>query len=996
MYRWFYEFAKKVYVLINRFKWARRLKRKVKAFFLRRERKAQKRFIDRFYKKYSDITLEEAELSEVQLPPMEGKYFFGFDAFGQIRGIGDRNVESFCDAADDILDSPDILVRLTVTTAEETETAPDAFECLRSRLSLYALTPGAGFLFRSGEAQIIAFGFTVPRAGDEKDPKPEEFVLKVMSFAKRISADYVVGYCLREDDPSTSSTAYERAYLRLLANLGCGYIFGSDICGIYNGGNFRRIDGSYTDALISMGGFFGSEGGADPLAENAAIAIRVKLVDAGKTSLVANKGYIPLFFDRSEEPSGVVMRIDYHNSEHHSNPEIMDTLSYIEDHAGKLRDIRNIITLRDIFSILKEPIPAAYENIMDISVGKVCARSFEVETGDVFFFKEPFQDPNDGEPAPLELRLRGVEKAVANGCRFIFSYVPLELDVPHYVMDHVMEAHISVCAYLRKNYPVRTIGITGSIGKTSTKDMLFNVMAEHFKTYRNLRNSNTQVNIGLHIQDFRGNYEIFLQEIGGGRPGGASRHSRMILPEAAVVTNIGLAHIGNFGTQEKLMENKLGIVDGMDSKGTLFLNGDDPLLRTAKVNRETVFYAVQNHDVDYYAENIREEHGDTSFEIVHGEHRVKALLHVLGEYNVLNAVCCYAIGKKFKLTDEEIVRGIEKFETSGVRQNLMKVGGYQLFVDCFNASPASIESALSVLDSIETEGKKIAVIGDVTGIGDATQEVHEEIGNIVSRHHMDKLICFGEQSVRVHEICSAAGIDSISLTDSQELRNYLRENVAVGDVVAFKGSSKNKLTRRIDQVYGTMLEDQFFIDKMKYREVTMNGLTYYVYESYGTLMNSKPNLKKAKMAHRIQTRYSRRIEVVGEGAFADQSQLETVTFSRYTRHIGSGSFINCGALTSLKMPNRLLYIGESAFEGCMGLKEVLLNDRLRHIGAGAFSGCSGLEQIRIPASVTQMDANVFAGCSNLKVCCYAGSYAEQYCRENGLEYEILSEEKVEA
>lgn len=147
----------------------------------------------------------------------------------------------------------------------------------------------------------------------------------------------------------------------------------------------------------------------------------------------------------------------------------MNALTYIEERTGKLRDIRNILTIKDICDILNIGVPEKYQYLSNISVSRICARSFEVNSGDVFFFMEQFNDKNDGEPEPLERRYKVVEKAVRRGARFVFSYVDLDDDIPHVKLKNSRESHIKVCAALRQLYDLKTIGITGSVGKPAQR-----------------------------------------------------------------------------------------------------------------------------------------------------------------------------------------------------------------------------------------------------------------------------------------------------------------------------------------------------------------------------------------------------------------------------------------------------------------------------------------------------------------------------------------------
>ncbi len=318
------------------------------------------------------------------------------------------------------------------------------------------------------------------------------------------------------------------------------------------------------------------------------------------------------------------------------------------------------LDIRTLFNWIGADIPKRWEYLLDYSCGSICTRTFEIAPGNVFFYRPQFHDKNDVQQSEL-LRLRLVFRAVVRKSLFIFSYKKLPSFIPHVVLKDINEAHIKCIAEYRKRLKTTFIGITGSIGKTSTKDMLYQVMSQAFKTEKSIHNNNVQVHIGLKMQTIKVGTEYFIQEIGGGRPGGASRHSRMILPRVAMVTNIGTAHIGNYSSQYELMLNKLGIADGLDSNGFLALNYDDELLKNAKPNCRVVSYAVENHNADYYADDIKVENNGMTFDIVSKHLRCPVKLNVLGVHNVLNAVGCFAVGYELGLSPSQIAKGISLF-----------------------------------------------------------------------------------------------------------------------------------------------------------------------------------------------------------------------------------------------------------------------------------------------------------------------------------------------
>lgn len=626
------------------------------------------------------------------------------------------------------------------------------------------------------------------------------------------------------------------------------------------------------------------------------------------------------------------------------------------------------VYLKDIFAAINTNIPKKYEYMLDYTVNKICSRTIEVAPGNVFFYRQQFRDKNDKNIQNETLRLKLIVRVLLRKSLFIFSYRKLWSFVPHVCIDDTIEAHISSIAMIRNKLSTQFIGITGSVGKTSTKDMLYEVFAQKYNTEKSIQNSNVQIKIGLNVQNVKENTEFFIQEIGGGRPGGASRHSRMVSPTAAIVTNIGTAHIGNYESQEDLMYNKLGISEGLTDGGVLFLNGDDELLFNADLSRfkcDVCYYAINNKNADYYAENIIEFDNRTEFDIVHKGNKIHAVVNVLGWHNVLNAVCSFAVGKRFGIEETLIVKGLANFRTSGIRQNLVNVAGYQLFVDCFNASATSVETTLSTLEKVKLlpNRKRVAIIGDITGMGDKLDDINKEVSSIINNYETayDQLILYGKNGKDIEK-----GINNKNKVLLMESRNELSEwidsNVDKGDITLYKGSSKMQLDEIIDDVYGTNLADARYIEESHYRQKSKKGIKYIIFDSYATvrkIMDYKPSIVikdtiSGKPVKKIRTK-----------CFNGNNVVETVTLGKAVVHIGSYCFMNCSNLKEIKNIESIKYLGASAFYNCKKLKDLSIPNKIKVIGKEAFKNCISIETVSIPGTCKTIYRETFMGCSKL-------------------------------
>ena len=829
-------------------------------------------------------------------------------------------------------------------------------------------------IFRThvGSIGVISYNRAHENQSDEQD---KIMIMRHILALRHRTVDYIMIYVNNGTNKNAKKTGISHFY-KILGQMGVDYIVGLFPSRRDGGTTYLKPDGGIARSIYSLGTFLSNKKEISPKR----VMVRLKLgVIKGKLQLF-EETYIPYYYTQSDGLVSLLTRKDGSQF----NAQEIKYRAEICDEMNRLRPADRVLKVKDIMNQIGVELPESTQHLKDFSVGKICARSFDVMPGDIFFFREPFMDPNDLEEPNPKKRIKIAKKAAKKGAILLVTFQQLPFNCVSVLCDNVMEAHITACAYLRKQYEMKTIGITGSVGKTSTKDMLAEVMRMRYNTVKSERNSNVQIKIGMNLQKLNDACEVYIQEIGGGRPGGASRHSRMILPQVAVVTNIGDAHIGNFGSKEKLMKNKLGIEEGLADDGVLFLNADDPLLVNAHCSHKTVFFAVHNKNADYYAQDLSTHGGSCSFNIVHNGKYTPVTLNVLGEYNVLNAVCCFAIGKQFDIPDELIAEGLSHFITTGIRQNLINVCGRKLFVDCYNASTESVKSSMEILTQIQIEPnkKRIAVIGDITGMGELSKSVHCEIGCIIQKYNVDHVLLFGEDVKYTYDILKDAGMSVSLFSKREELNQKIQSLIDIGDVALFKSSSKMLLEYTIDTVYGTRLTDQRLQDEQEYKDVRKGSIIYYLFANYATAEEYSP-LKSGERRIQIAAKIGG-IEVVNMGRALQGRNIANVILPDSIRHISAEAFMDCTQLTMLRMPKKLKYIGKGAFKNCRSLQEIKLPETLMHIGNRAFLGCSGLSSITIPPSVVQIGKDAFLGCENCQFFCQKGSYAEKYLLAEGI------------
>ena len=355
-------------------------------------------------------------------------------------------------------------------------------------------------------------------------------------------------------------------------------------------------------------------------------------------------------------------------------------------------------------------------------------------------------------------------------------------------------------SFCRKRLTLPLVGITGSVGKTTTREMIAEALSAGFLVYKTPGNSNSQVGVPITIAEIPQSAEIGVIELGMSEPGEMERISRVARVDCAVITNIGVAHIEQLGSQEHILEEKLHIQDGMPAEGILFLNGDDPLLASVvpKEGRKRVLYGL-GRDCDYRAEDLHLEEGYPVFTAVHGDRSVRVRLQVMGSHMVSNAMAALAVADTYGLSMEKAALALGQFKGYKGRQQIFQWGGVTVIDDSYNASPVSMKAGLEVLASVKGEGRRIAVLADMKELGLEAVRFHEEIGAYIGEHPLDMVLLLGELAS-----CIGSGMDAaravtphIEMDRLAQVEEWLDEHIREGDCILFKGSNSMKLCEAV-------------------------------------------------------------------------------------------------------------------------------------------------------------------------------------------------------
>ena len=368
----------------------------------------------------------------------------------------------------------------------------------------------------------------------------------------------------------------------------------------------------------------------------------------------------------------------------------------------------------------------------------------------------------------------------------------LREDRAHILVKDTVKALGDLATYYRKKFDMPIVGITGSVGKTSTKEMISAALETGFKIMKTAGNQNSQIGVPLTLFRMEKGQELAVVEMGISEYNEMDNLVRFAEPDVAVVTNIGEAHIAQFGKMENTMKEKLKISKNFTEKNRIFLNGDDPLLREAALTMKcpVTMYGIGEH-CDYRAENLHIEDGKNCFTMVYPEGREEVVIQQLGLHNVQNALVAMAVAKHFGLDPSVSKKGLEAYAGVAMRQQINHLNrGIKVIDDTYNASPASVKSGLDVLVQLDNPGRKIAVLADILELGEGSYKIHYDLGTDVSKTGVHMVVTVGQEMKALAKaiVDSGKGIAVCSFDTNDEASAWLVDHIGDGDAILVKGS----------------------------------------------------------------------------------------------------------------------------------------------------------------------------------------------------------------
>lgn len=358
-------------------------------------------------------------------------------------------------------------------------------------------------------------------------------------------------------------------------------------------------------------------------------------------------------------------------------------------------------------------------------------------------------------------------------------------------VNDTLQALQDIALFHRNRFPIPLVTVTGSVGKTSTKDMIADVLASSWKVAKTAGNMNSRVGLPLSLLTLDEGDQAGVFELGMSEFGEIAQLSLISRPDIAVITNIGISHIEQLGSQENIMREKLSINAGMNEKGVLVLKGDDPFLapHKNKLPQRTVFFGMADW-CDYRAEEIISDVSGVSFVLKYPAGRQSVTLPVPGQHNVYNALAAMAVADLCGIDLKLAAAALAKFQGEKMRLQIVECGGIHIIDDTYNASPDSMRAALAVLSELKPTRRRIAVLADMFELGSLSQQSHYDLGQTVSALGIDLLITVGERAAGIADGAIAAGGSIIveRFLDNARAIARLQELLTEGDAVLVKGS----------------------------------------------------------------------------------------------------------------------------------------------------------------------------------------------------------------
>ncbi len=447
------------------------------------------------------------------------------------------------------------------------------------------------------------------------------------------------------------------------------------------------------------------------------------------------------------------------------------------------------ITVKDILECTDGKLITGNENIVCKEFSK---DTRTIKEGDIYIgIKGENFDGNVFWKKALDNGAMGV---IVQGIKFDKQDIETYQDKVIIQVEDTLQALYKLASYKREIYNVPVVAITGSVGKTSTKDLVANVVAQKYKICKTIGNNNNNIGMPFTILNAPNDIEVFVLEMGMNHFGEIHLLSEIAKPNICIITNIGTSHIGNLGSRENILKAKLEILDGAKNPYMVINNDNDLLHKWYEENKDKIkikTYGI-NEKSDIQAKEIQLHEDGSEYQIHLNNKEEKIKVPVGGEHFVLNSLCAIAVGKLLNIENEDIKRGIETFSLTKNRMEVIELkNGIKIINDAYNSSVESVKASLSYMNHMKAD-RRIAVLGDILETGEFALALHKEIGKNVCENKVDVLICSGENAKYIAESAKENGFDERNIyyfENKEDIVELLKRMIQAKDVILFKASN---------------------------------------------------------------------------------------------------------------------------------------------------------------------------------------------------------------
>lgn len=394
------------------------------------------------------------------------------------------------------------------------------------------------------------------------------------------------------------------------------------------------------------------------------------------------------------------------------------------------------------------------------------------------------------------------------GAAYIVANHPVD-GVPENRTVIVASSHhamVRMASNYRMLFSPLMIGVTGSVGKTTTKEFCYAVLSAFGNTLKTEGNQNNEIGLPNTLFRLDDATEYAVVEMGMSNLGEIERLARAARPSAGIITLIGVSHLENLGTRENILKAKLELCYGLPDGAPLALNADDDLLPTAKLPERLrpVWFGIDSPDADVRAVKITAGDNGTDFVLSDKEYGdFPVHIPTVGLHTVSDALAAYAAATRLGLDPAKAAAALSNYQTTGMRQNIVHKAGVTVIEDCYNASPDSMRAALGVLKNQPAE-RRVALLGDMLELGSVSEEAHRQVGEWAAEAGVDLLIAYGPLSAAMAQAAAEKGVTTLHCETEQDVVGYVRQNVHAGDALLAKASHAMKLDQVLEQFYATL------------------------------------------------------------------------------------------------------------------------------------------------------------------------------------------------